>query len=465
MQDDELSTHEKALRINIDANRYGTFAEIGAAQEVARWFFRVGGAAGTVAKTMSAYDMAFSDAIYGPAERYVSRERLLRMLEHEYALLLERLSSTRAETTSFFAFADTVVARSYRGTAECHGWMGIRFQPKPQHAPCDILLHVRMLDRTTVQQQEALGIVGVNLVYGAFYLREDPIALIDSLLDGLSQERMEIDMVKFEGAEFVNVDNRILSLHLVTKGLTEAAMFSACGEILQPSEALYGKSLLIERGAFRPVTNVNLAMLESARRAMRNDPETDEEIFEVMEITMHNLLREGSLDPADFLARVDILSALGKTVLISKFAEFHRLAAYLSRATREQIGIVLGIALLREVLDEKYYADLEGGILESMGRLFKRRTRLYVYPARDQATGELITADTIKIPDKLRGLYTYLRDNRYVEALDPEELETEGFSSRRITELVAAGDPRWKTMVPPEAVEMIEMRGYFRYHA
>ena len=190
---ENIGTHQKALKVNLDPTKYGTFAEIGAGQEVARWFFRVGGAAGTIAKSMSAYDMTISDAIYGQSDRYVSRQRLHKMLDHEFGLMLERLQAKRGADTRFFVFADTVAAKSFKGTGECHGWMGIRFQNQPGAEPSQIIIHVRMLDRENLQQQEALGIIGVNLVYGAFYLSNDPKAFIGSLLDDLTHERVEVD--------------------------------------------------------------------------------------------------------------------------------------------------------------------------------------------------------------------------------------------------------------------------------
>src|SRR5690349_5626885 len=167
-------THGKALSINLDQRRYGTFAEIGAGQEVVRWFFRVGGAAGTIAKSMSAYDMAVSDAIYGPCDRYVCRPRLQSMLDYEHDLNLARLNESRGDMTAFFTFADTVAARNFKGTNECHGWMGVKFQAHPRDQDSQVIIHVRMLDVEATLQQEALGIVGVNLLYGAFYLNHEP---------------------------------------------------------------------------------------------------------------------------------------------------------------------------------------------------------------------------------------------------------------------------------------------------
>ena len=268
----QSDTHQKALRINLDPRWYGTIAEIGAGQEVVRWFFRVGGAAGTVAKSMSAYDMAVSDAVYGKAERYVSVGRLQAMLDHEFDLNVERLNDERGDSNCFFAFADTVVARSYRGGNECHGWMGVKFQSQTHDEPSQIVMHVRMLDVEASLQQEALGIVGVNLLYGAFFHHHEPEQLIESLLDQLTIGRIEIDMIQFRGIEFRGVDNRLMALKLVQLGLSGVAMFGPDREVLQPSEVLRKKAILVERGSFRPPTHVNLDMLATAKEKFAQDP-------------------------------------------------------------------------------------------------------------------------------------------------------------------------------------------------
>lgn len=372
------STLDKALQVNLDPRRYGTFAEIGAGQEVVRWFFLAGGAAGTISKSISAYDMKVSDAIYGRCSRYVCRERLESMLEYEQDLNLERLRSERGDTTAFFTFADTVSARNYHGTNECHGWMGVRYQAHPRDETSQIVIHVRMLDKTNALQQEALGIVGVNLLYGACMLHHSPDQLIESLLDNLSTARIEIDMIEFSGIEFRHVDNRLMSLKLVQLGLTNAAMFGAHGKVLQPSEVLRKKAVLVERGSFRPVCNSNVDIMRCAYERFCEEPGVEKDsVLRVMEITMRNLMADGQIDYRDFLARADMLVASGMTVLISDYFQYYRLAAYLGRYTKAKIGISMGIGSLRELFDEKYYTGLEGGILESFGRLFKNDLKLY----------------------------------------------------------------------------------------
>jgi hypothetical protein len=459
-----MDTHQKALQINLDPSKYGTFAEIGAGQEVARWFFRVGGAAGTIAKSMSAYDMVVSDAIYGPAERYVSRQRLQTMLEYEFKLQYERLNSKRGDSTKFFVFADTVTARSYKNREECHGWMGIRFQTEPRSEASQIIIHVRMLDHENLQQQEALGIMGVNLTYGALYLFDDPVKVILSLLDSLTRERVEVDMIKFSGPAFEQVDSRLMSLQLVEHGLANAAMFSADGEVVQAADMLYKKAIIVERGSFRPVTRTTIDMLNCAQAQFVQEPGVQgEPLVVLMEMTLRNLTTEGGIDHKDFLERVDLLCSLGKNVLISNYGEYYRLAQYLFRYTKSMIGIVMGIPSLREIFDEKYYGDLEGGILESFGRLFKNALKLYVYPYQDKTTGSIITANNLRVAPHLQHLYLYLLENHYIQSIKDFNECCLPIFSREVLDLIKSGDSGWEIMVPPKVAMIIRERKLFGY--
>lgn len=464
-QELELDTHQKALKINLDPRWYGTFAEIGAGQEVVRWFFRVGGAAGTVAKSMSAYDMTVSDSIYGSGDRYVSQSRCQSMLDREFGLNIERLAPQRGDSTAFFAFADTVVARSYQGGNECHGWMGLKFQSRPHDEPSQIMIHVRMLDSEASLQQEALGVVGVNLLFGGFFLHHEPELLVESLLDKLTTGRIEIDMIEFRGIEFRAVDNRLIALKLVQLGLSGAAMFSANGEVLQPSEALYKKAVLVERGSFRPPTLVNFNMLECALQKIKDDPTmANKDVLPIFELTMHNLLAGGKdVDRRDFLARADLLAACGMTVLISDYFEYYRLAAYLSWRTKERIGIVMGVPSLIELFDEKYYTTLPGGILESFGRLFKHNLKLFIYPLLDPATGRVITKDTMKVAPELTKLYGYLADRGSFVDLDNHDPKVLSILSRNVLDKIGKGDPGWEAMVPKEVADLIKNRCFFGY--
>ncbi len=459
-----LSAHQKALKVNLDPVRYGTFAEIGAGQEVARWFFKVGAAAGTISKSISAYDMAVSDAIYGRSKRYVSRERLQSMLDYEHGLNLERLRTSRGDSTAFFAFADTVAARNFQGTNECHGWMGVKFQAHPRDDDSQIIIHVRMLDHENSLQQEALGIVGVNLLYAAFFLHYKPQLMLESLLDDLTTDRIEIDMIEFSGIEFRHVDNRVMSLKLVQVGLTGAAMFGPTGEVLQPAEVLRKRPILVERGSFRPVTKVNIDMIDCARERFAAEPEVNaDQVVELMEITMRNLLATGEIDLNDFLARADLVAAAGKTVLISDYFEYYRLAAYLTRYTTGPLAVTMGVSSLVDLFKEQYYAGLEGGILEAFGKLFTKDLRVYVYPHKDQTTGQLTTVENAAIPEEMRSLYRHLVERGRIKQMDNFDDGVLHIFSRDVLRRIKDDDASWEAMVPPEIAGVIKRRRFFGY--
>jgi hypothetical protein len=459
-----IDTRQKALEINLDNTKYGVFAEIGAGQEVARWFFRVGGAAGTIAKSMSAYDMVFSDAIYGPSVRYVSRQRVEQMLDHEYQLMIERLDATRGATTRFFVFANSVSARNYKGTNECHGWIGFRFQTAPRSAPSDILLHLRLLDKENWPQQEALGIVGVNLIYGALHHHADTDLVLRSLLDSLTAERLDIDLIHFRGPAFKNVDNRLMSMKLVQLDLSDAAMFASNGEVLQPSEVLYKKPILVERGSFRPFTNVHLGMLERSLDTFHKDPTSEgEEPVILFELTMRNLMQTGAIDYEDFLERADVIAPTGHHVLISDYFRYYRLAAYLSTFTKKMIGMTMGAGTLRELFNEEFYTDLAGGILESFGRLFKNNTKLLVYPWIDPATNELRSVENLNIPAHLNHLYRHFLDHHTIVPIEGADIKQLGIRSADVMQMIQSGNPEWEAKVPPAVAGVIKERGFFGY--
>ncbi|MGD1020329.1 MAG: TonB-dependent receptor [Verrucomicrobiia bacterium] len=455
-------TGQKAFQINVDAKKYGTFAEIGAGQEVARWFFRVGGAAGTVAKTISAYDKTVSDAIYGTIDRYVSRRRLQQMLDYEYNLLIERLDATRGAETCFFSFADTVAARSFTRRDDSNGWLGIKFQSAPRAEPSQVMIHVRLLDEENLREQEALGIIGVNLIYGALVHFERPHYLITSLLDHLNKSRVDVDMIKFSGAAFAKVDNRLMSLQLVEHGLTEAVMFTVDGDVVQPSEILYKKPVLVERGTFRPVNNLHVDMLECARRQFLAAAPENKDAVVLMEITMHNLLQNVNIQPADFLARVDTIGTIGKTVLVTRHGEFYRVVEYLRRSTQNNIGMAVGMPTVQELLDARYYAAVPGGILEALGRLFAGPVKLYVYPRKDEQ-GQLITTENIPVPDPIKHLLAYLRQQPLAVDLQGVNLKNLDIHYVDLLKKIRAGDTEWETMVPPAVAEIIKSRHYFGF--
>jgi hypothetical protein len=460
-----LSTNDKALRINIDAARYGTFAEIGAGQEVARWFFHVGGAAGTVAKTISAYDMAVSDAVYGAAQRYVSRQRLQAMLDHEWALLLERLDATRGGATKFFVFADTVSTRSFSRHEEGQGWLGIRFQAEPRGTASEIIIHARMWDQENARQQEALGMLGVNLIHGAFYSHDQPLALIASLADELARDRMEVDMIKLTGPAFDGVDNRLMSLQLVQQRLTNAALFAPDGEVVEPAELLHHRPVLMERGSFRPITRVTLDMLERSLERMRQEPDMKGRAPVVLlEMTLRNLAALGAqAEHADFLARMDTLRALGKTVMISNYSRFHNVISYLRRYTAERIGMVLGVPTLAQLFEDRHYEDLGGGVLEALGKLLSGPVKLYVYPWKNPVAEEVVTAETFRAPAHLAHLYAHLLENRFVESIPGSSVGDPAVMPQEVLARMQAGDDTWETLVPKEVAAMIKERRLFGY--
>jgi hypothetical protein len=456
------NTRQKALDLNLDASTYGTFAEIGGGQEVARWFFAVGGAAGTVAKTISAYDMGVSDALYGHADRYVSRQRLEAMLEQEFRQVLQHLDAGRGDKKRFFAFANTVATRSYKIPGHGRGWLGIRFQAKPHQEPSQIIFHAHLLDSTAARQQEALGILGVNLVYAAFFRRESPEKLIASLMDDLSREQVELDMVKLSGPGFSGVDNRLMSLQLVELGFTDAAMFTSAGEVVQPSEVLHKRPILVERGTFRPVTKLTYDLLKCARDLFLEEPSVRGQHPVVLaEMTLRSFIPEPEVGHADFLARADILGALGFGVLISRFEPYYQLAEYLARYTDALIGLAVGLPGLRQVADENYYKDLPGGVLESVGRLFKRFVKMYVYPTRDPISGQLQTLEDPPAPAPWHHLQNLLRE---IGRIDMIHSYQEPYLSIRRDDVIARiqnGDPSWEQMVPEVVAGIIKAKKLF----
>ncbi len=472
MEKNALDTYQKALAFNMDKAPYGTIAEIGAGQETSRWFFKVGGAAASIAKTMSAYDMKFSDSIYGPCKRYVSRERLQAMLDKEYKLVIDRLDSLRGSECTFYAFANTVSTYSYTQQRAGNGWLGIRFQTNPQEPASQIDLHVVLKGNSNTQDQDALGILGVNLIYGAHYHYRDPISLLTSLMDDLSSESLEIDMIDFDGPAFASIDNRLMALYLVKYGLTHAAMFNASGKLVQPSDALYKKSVLVERSLFRPPTKLTMNIMDSAYEAFIEEPDVDHDsVVALSEMTLHNLrdrdgdCLESDVDIEDFLQRAEILCALGKNVLISNYGEFYKLAQYLYSQTNKPIAIALGIPNLLNIFTEHYYDDLDGGILEAFGRLFRNDMRLYVCPQIDPVNGELVTVENVQIENHLRHLYRHLIENDYIRPLDTIEHDHLLIKPRDVMSKIRDNDPSWAAMVPEQVAAIISERGLFKKSA
>lgn len=466
MKNRSQATHQKTLTINLDANKYGSIAEIGAGQETARWFFRAGGAAGTIAKTMSAYDMQFSDAIYGKSLRYVSRDRVSAMLDHEFNLLLERLDENRSDTRCFFSFANTVAARSFTHKMDGHGWLGVRFEAQAHAPPSTIVLHVNLHGKNNIQDQETLGILGINLIYAALYLNQDLDAFLVSLIDQLFSEVVEIDLIDFSGPAFSQIDNRLMALRLVQYGMSNAALFSADGQIVQIADTLWEKSVLVERSRFRPPTKLTIDLLDCAQnRFMQEINITSDGLLVLSEMTLCDLKcdKGSDIDTDDFLYRANILCALGKHVLISNYGEFFRLAQYLFNYTRNPVAIAMGLPSLRDLFNEKYYANLPGGILESFGRLFKHDLRLYVCPEIDKNTDKLIDINALQIEPHLRHLYAYLLENNFVRDLNTINTDYLKIYSDKILDMIRHNTPGWEDDVPKQVASMIKKHGYFNW--
>lgn len=462
-----ITTEEKALKINLKSNIYGSFSEIGAGQEVAANFFRAGGSSGTIAFSHSAYDMKVSDNIYGKTKRYVSQERLVTMLKREFEVVRTSLEH-RKENTLFFSFCNTVESLNYHKTNQGKGWVGLRFQIKPETPPNDIILHVKMHDQNNKAQQEALGILGVNLIYGAyFYTSGDLDYFISSLVHHLPKDRIEIDMLHIEGPDFENVDNRIIALNLVKKGITEATMFDQTGKVLQPASNLYKKNILLMRGRFRPVTKVNINMLESAREKFYEEEGVNKaNVREVFELTLRDLTSGGKISDKDFVDRAELLGALGYTVMISNYLRYYEMVDYLSEISKGyKMGIILGIYNVHNIFDESYYSHLNGGLLEAFGKGFGRNAKMYVYPAIDYKTGELYEFKNLVVPDHLKGILTYMKDNNKIEALTKFDYHLLNIKSDEVLEKITRHeeDHTWDNDVPERVAKAIKFMRLFGY--
>lgn len=469
LQNTYLGTKQKALAINLDPEIYGSLAEIGAGQDVAANFFKAGASSGTIAKTMSAYDMLFSDAIYGAEKtrRYVSERRLISMLETEYGLLIERLAQSRGPKTTFFAFSDTIAALNYHKTNEGHGWMGVRFQLKPEAPYNDVILHVKLLDNDNMLQQQAVGILGVNLIYACFNYNDNAVTFLLSLMDDLSKDRIQIDMIRFEGPDFAKVDNRLMSLHLVRYGFSNAAVFGPDGKNMQPSEALYKKHIVVVRGRFRPVINVHLDMLNTGLKQFLEEPDVDKENVVVLtELTLQSLKERNAdlnadIDEKDFLDRIDILCSLGQTVMISNFHEYYKLVSYLSTITKLKMGVVLGYPNLEYIFSEEHYKNLQGGILESFATLFSRKVKLFIYPTL--RSGTIQNCLRLQLPPHLIDLYRYLIANNKIEDITHYNRNNLNVQTDRVLQMIKEGEEGWEKYVPDEVATMIKERSLFGY--
>lgn len=458
-----LSLRQKALKINLAKKFYGTFAEIGAGQEVARHFFQAGGSSGSIAKTISAYDMTFSDSIYGkdPHGRYVSQTRLLKMLEKEYQLLQERLSETRGKDHAFFVFADTVAALNYQRTNEAHGWLGMRFQSAPGSSVNEVVIHVKMLDPQNVLQQDALGIMGLNLVYASLFLQHDTEAFIRSLMDHLDTTRIEVNFIRFAGEAFKGVDNRLMNLYLLTQGYTQAIMFDEMGEVVLANDILYKKDVLVVRGSYRPPTLVSFDMIKTGLENFARDiGKNAKDIVTISEITISTLKEDsGEIAKEDFLARVDLMCTMGQKVLITNYPQYYKLSNYFTKLNVPHLGLVLGIYNFQQIFTEKY-SNVEGGILGALGQLFRENVKVYIYPYKSEK-GEIETLANLEVPKEFTLLLEHLKGMKQIDDVDGFDKDILHIYSSKVLHMIVNNEPGWEAMVPPSVAKAINDKCLF----
>ena len=461
-----LSTKNKALTLNLNPSVYGTLAEIGGGQEVARAFFQAGGASGTVAKSISAYDKTFSDYLYNNRKsgRYVSENRLEKMLSIEYNDLINTLQTKSGTDTSFFVFADTVVTLNYVKNNDAHGWLGVRFQLHPRSEPNEVVMHVSLLENDTLLQQYTLGSLGVNLIYACYHFADRPNVFLQSLMDNLDADRVEINMVRMSGKDLDYVDNRLLGVQLVKNGMTSATIFDSNGDVQQPSDMLYKKNLLAFRGSFRPITKVGYDMLQKCYAIFRKDEDyTEANTMALCEITLNNLMHKGVFDESDFLERVNLLNGLGQNVMISNFREYYKLVGYFSKFKLGKLRVVIGIPTFINVWDKKYYTKLRGGTLEAFGKLFTDNMKLYVYPSLNKNNGKLFTSKDIELPPDLKHLYNYLSENKKIIDVRSAEKKWLLTDSGRILDMIHKDEKGWEDQVPEYAADYIKKNKIFGY--
>lgn len=460
------SIKSKALRINLNENIYGSFAEIGAGQETVRNFFKAGGASGTIAKAMSAYDKDFSDSIYGIEKdfRYVTESRLKKMLSHEIDLIKERVPREKHPNRLFFAYANTVSTIDFAKKFKGHGWVGIKYQVEPDGAYNEIVLHIRFHENEATLQQNTLGTLGVNLIYGAFYKFDEPKKLLRYLYDHIDQDKIEIDTINFSGPQFENIDNRLMSLQLVKNSMTEAIMFGPDGNNILPASILYKKNILALRGSYRPVTKVNIDMYEKSLEIFKKEKRVDENnTIVIFEITLSNLRAEGEIDEKDFMSRARLLCSLGHTVMISNFQEYYKLVEYFSAYTKKRMGLTLGVNNLLAIFDEKYYRHLSGGILEAFGKLFFKDLKVYLYPMLNPKTGEYTNSENLKVHPRMKELYKFFKYNGKVVDIEGFDKDNLNIFSREALKMIENKEEGWEKLLPAGVSEIIKQKKLFGY--
>ncbi len=458
--------NEKAQRLNLDPAIYGTFAEIGAGQEVARHFFQAGKASQTIAKTMSAYDMIFSDEIYGKEKngRYVCESRLNKMLEKESSLLLKRLDLHRGEKTTFFSYANTVMT----GTSEvpkCHGWMGIRFQKTPRGPWNDIILHVRMQDKLRLQQQETLGILGVNLVYSAFFSTDSTESFVPTLVSGLKKGQVLIDVIKLTGSDLALFDNRKMNLELVKHGLAEAVLFGPKNknndeQILNISDTVWSKGLILQHGFYRPLSLSHIDVLNKGHEQlileMKGQKLKSSDIIPMFEIST-----EFGLDIEDFIHRIEIITSLGFHLLISNFKYLYEMKHFFRKFTKAPIVFVMSAKHLEEIFDPEKYLNLDGGIFEALGKLMDDQTKLYIYP---HASAEsCLTTKSFFPPKNATHLYQHFLENAHVLDISTCDESQLYYRSSEINKMISEKNRKWEELVPEFAKNYIKKNKLWNY--
>jgi hypothetical protein len=425
--------HAKALAINLEASLYGIFAEIGAGQEVARWFLSVGAASGTVAEAISAYDKTVSDGRYGAGTRYVSKERLVAMLDFEYKELEARLKSQRGAQTRFFAFADTVATRNYAGNNEQHGWLGLRFQGKPQGAPNQILLHVTLLDSTAQLQQQAIGTLGVNLIYAAHLQRSSREDFLAGLVDDLSSKRLEIDVIEFSGPEFESEDSRLWGVEMLQKGISPVLVFDTNAQLVEPATPLHKRPLIVERTlAGRPGPAASEAYQRAVSKLRGEGVTLVRDPVLVLEVSLHSL---PAVDSAVLLSQIEQLAAIG-VVIVTNYPPGYPVLNYARRYTAEPIRVLVWLSMFLQIMAEQVFTAAPGALLEGFGRLFSSDVTIYVAPMSGDALaamlgdapekllvdhsggpGDLVTLDDFHPKPPLDHLFRYLRGAGHIEPL------------------------------------------------
>ena len=461
--DNHYNVEHKALKINLEESIYGTFAEIGAGQEVVATFFKAGAASGSVAKSISAYDMTFSDSIYGKEEtgRYVCQSRLEKMMSYEYDLLIERLGPMHPEK-QFFAFANTIVARNYQGTNKPNGWLGLRFRTQKDETHSDLILHINMHDQSSNLQQKAIGILGVNMIHGAYFKRGSLSDLVQELMDKLSRSRIEIDMIETRGPAFEHIDNRLLNLELITQSITDAVMFDEKGNVKLAGDELYKKNVILTRGSYRPPTIVNQDILKTGCENFSKDIGAKrEEVINLAEITINHLKEDGKITAEDFLARVDLLSSIGQKVLITNMPQFFNLTNYLTSFKPQNIALVFGVYNFMQIFDDEY-TQLKGGNLEALGNLFKPNVKVYLYPYKESETDKVfIDLNSATVPKHMESLLEHIKLSGQVKNLTGFNEDLLHIYSRKVLEMIRESKPGWEKLVPKEISKTINEKCLF----